>query len=157
MTYALVPLYIIEWHRALLAALAVDFFRPGLKEMNDWRDFLSVMDALKETNDGEFTKRDLVAVVAHMRAQNKTRGGNWSLRFGRIMQTPETFRDLVQELRARHRQRPRKPIQQSSRTVAGVTIATEIDPATAAEPKPVGPEIAEQLRQFRKQMKGPKA
>lgn len=156
MTYGAVPDYIVQWHRELLRALRVEFFRPGLQEMNGWRDFLAVMAPLKETNAGEFTKRDLVAAVELMREQNKQRGGNWSLRFSKIMRDPETFRDLVLEARTKRRARPRPPIEKGSRSVAGVTIATETDPAAEAEPKPAGPQIAEQLRQFRQRMKGGK-
>lgn len=154
MTYGLVPDYIVEWHRALLAALQVDYFRPGLKEMNDWRDFLFVLKSLEETPGGPFSQRDLVAVIGRMRAQNKA-GGNWALRFSKIMSTPEVFRDLV--LEARRPVRGREPVRASSRTAGGVTIATEIDPAAEAAARPVGPEVAAQLREFRQRMKGPGA
>ncbi len=155
MTYGLVPDYIVAWHRDLLDALRVSFFRPGLQEMNSWRDFLAVMAPLKQSEGGEFTKADLVAVVALMREQNKSRGGNWSLRFAKIMRDPETFRDLVLEIRAKKRTRPRPALQQSSRVVAGVadpggsiTIATETDPAAETLPAPVGEEVSRFMREF---------
>lgn len=157
MTYGLIPPYIVDWHRDLLDALRVSFFRPGLQEMNAWRDFLAVMAPLKETDGGEFTKADLVAVVALMREQNKSRGGNWSLRFAKIMRDPETFRDLVLEIRAKRKVRPRAAIVRSSLTVAGVTIATETDPAADAAPQPIGEPVKEQMRKFREQMRHPKA
>lgn len=147
MTYALVPEYIVAWHRALLLALRVDFFRPGLREMNDWRDFLAVMDPLKETNGGDFTKDDLARVVALMREQNR-KGGNWSLRFSKIMANPEAFRDLALELRAKKRERPRPTVRQTSRTVAGVTIAVETDPVAEADPRPVSEEVSRFMEQY---------
>lgn len=147
MTFAFVPEYIVAWHRALLLALRVDFFRPGLREMNDWRDFLAVMDPLKETNGGEFTKDDLARVVALMREQNK-RGGNWSLRFSKIMANPEPIRDLALELRAKKRQRPRPEIVRGFRTTGAITIATETDPAAEAEARPVSEEVSRFMEQY---------
>lgn len=155
MTYALVPAYIIEWHRELLAALRVQFFPPGLSEMNSWRDFLSVMSSLKTTEGGEFTKRDLAAAVALMRAQNG-KGSNWSLRFAKIMGTPESFRDLVLEARTKAKIRPRQPVAQGSRKVGDLTIATETDPAAEAAPQPISESVHKFMNEYRarKERKG---
>jgi hypothetical protein len=142
MTHALVPAYIVDFHRALLEALRVDFFRPGMVEMNNWRDFLAVMKPLDDSAGGPFTKADLVAAVALMRSQNSG-GANWSLRFSRIMQTPEHFRDLVLIARKGKRERPAKQIVQG-KTGDGAAVAVEHDPAAEAEPQP----MSEQLQRF---------
>lgn len=146
-----VPTDIVEMHRTLLAALNVDYFPPGMREMNDWRDWLSVMAPLKDSTGGAFTKDDLTAAVRLMRDQNRSKEANWSLRFSKIMREPESFRDLV--LMARKKLRPRPPIEQTSRTDAtGANIATERDPA--AENPPVA--IAEHMDEFRRKMRLPK-
>lgn len=139
MTYALVPDYIVELHRALLEALRVDFFRPGMIEMNNWRDFLDVMKPLDDSAGGPFTARDLVAAVNLMRSQNKG-GANWSLRFSKIMQTPEAFRDLVLIARKEKRERPAKRIE-SVKQPDGATVAVERDPAAEDEPQPVSESV----------------
>jgi hypothetical protein len=117
--------------------------------MNRWRDFLFVMDSLKESSGGAFVGKDLVAVVAFMRKQNRD-GANWSLRFAKIMGDPETFRDLV--LQTRQVDRPRPPVQTKQRTDAtGAAIAVESDPS--AERPPVA--IAEHLSEWKRKMRGP--
>jgi hypothetical protein len=151
MTYSLVPDYIVDLHRALLEALRVDFFRPGMCEMNNWRDFLSVMKPLDDSAGGPFTSRDLAAAVNLMRSQN-CGGANWSLRFAKIMQTPEAFRDLVLIARKEKRERPAKQIVQA-KTGDGAAVAVERDPAAEAEPA----HISKPLREWREQMKkGPR-
>jgi hypothetical protein len=148
MTFSLVPDYIVAFHRALLEALRVDYFRPGILEMNSWRDFLEVMKPLDDSEGGPFTARDIPAAVALMRAQNRDRNGNWSLRFAKIMQTPEAFRDFV--LIARKARRERPPIQTVQATTGdGAAVAVERDPAAEAEPE----HISKQLRLFRESMK----
>lgn len=150
MTYALVPDYIVDFHRALLAALQVDFFRPGMLEMNNWRDFLEVMKPLEDSVGGAFTAQDIAPAVQLMRSQNRS-GGNWSLRYAKIMQTPEAFRDLV--LIARKERRPRKPkVTESVKTADGANVAVERDPPAEAEPT----HISNPLREWRERMqKGP--
>lgn len=149
---AAVPEDIVALHRALLAALRVDYFPPGMIEMNGWRDWLSVMKALEHSEGGPFTKKDLVAAVALMRAQNRAQSSNWSLRFAKIMRDPESFRDLV--LIARKAVRERPAVQQTARTIDGVTYADETDPTLTANAQPVGPGVKEQMRIFREKMKG---
>jgi hypothetical protein len=145
---SLVPQEIVEWHRALLSALRVDYFAPGLLEMNHWNAFLYVLKSLDETPGGPLTPKDVSAVVTLMRKQNQT-GSNWSLRFARIMGDPETFRDLV--LQTRRVDRPREPVETRSRTDAtGAAIAVESDPA--ADRDPVA--IAEHLSEWKRKMKG---
>jgi hypothetical protein len=147
MTYSsLVPDYIVEFHRALLEALRVDYFRPGMGEMNNWRDFLGVMKPLDDSVGGPFTKADLAAAVALMRSQNRD-GSNWSLRFAKIMQTPEAFRDLVLIARKEKRERPAKRTVQA-KTGDGAAVAVERDPAAEAEPQP----ISDTLRRFMEQL-----
>jgi hypothetical protein len=149
MTYALVPQEIVELHRALLAALRVDYFPPGMMEMNNWRDFLFVMEPLKDSTGGAFTAKDIAPAVALMRQQNKTQSSNWSLRFAKIMRDPESFRDLV--LISRKAVRPRAAIETTSRTDAtGAAIAVERDPAAEAEAH----HISRPLREWRERMKG---
>jgi len=146
---SLVPPEIVAWHRLLLNALRVDYFAPGLLEMNHWRDFLSVLKSLDETPGGPLAGKDVVKVVELMRKQNKT-GSNWSLRFSRIMGAPETFRDLV--LQTRRVDRPRPPVQTTQRTDAtGASIAVESDPA--ADRDPVA--IAEHISEWKRKMRGP--
>jgi len=147
MTYSLVPDYIVDFHRALLEALRVDFFRPGMGEMNNWRDFLSVMKPLDDSVGGPFTKADLVAAVQLMRSQNRD-GANWSLRFSKIMATPEAFRDLVLIARKTKRERPAKQVVQA-KTGDGANVAVEVDPAADAEPT----HISNPLRDWRERMK----
>jgi hypothetical protein len=131
MTYSLVPTYIVDFHRALLEALRVDFFQPGMLEMNNWRDFLEVMKSLDDSAGGPFTKADLAAAVALMRSQNKS-GANWSLRFAKIMQTPEAFRDLVLIARKEKRERSPKQVVQA-KTGDGASVAAERDPVAIRE------------------------
>jgi hypothetical protein len=138
-------------HRTLLAALNVDYFPPGMREMNDWRDWLSVMAPLKDSTGGAFTKDDLTAAVRLMRDQNRSKEANWSLRFSKIMREPESFRDIV--LLARKQKRPRAPIEQRQRTDAtGANIAVDHDPATEREAIP----IAEHIDELRRKLRMPK-
>ncbi|MDQ2659721.1 MAG: hypothetical protein M3Y03_04800 [Verrucomicrobiota bacterium] len=148
---SLVPEEIKTLHRVLLRALGLDHFPPGMVEMNAWRDFLFVMKPLAESEGGAFTADDLKAAVALMRKQNKARESNWSLRFSKIMRDPESFRDCV--LIARKEARPRPPIEQTSRTVGELRIATETDHALDAAP-PISQPIGETMRKFRERMKG---
>jgi hypothetical protein len=146
MTYALVPDYIVAFHRALLVALQVDFFRPGMLEMNNWRDFLEVMKPLEDSAGGPFTAQDIAPAVQLMRAQNRS-GGNWSLRYAKIMRDPEAFRDLV--LIARKQRRPREPkVTETARTGDGASVQVERDPAADAEPQ----HIATSLKEWRQRM-----
>jgi hypothetical protein len=147
MTYALVPDYIVAFHRALLAALRVDYFRPGLLEMNNWRDFLEVMKPLEESVGGPFTEQDISAAVQLMRSQNQS-GGNWALRYAKIMQTPEAFRDFVLIARKEKRERLPKRIEQA-KTADGANVAVERDPAAENAPQ----HISKPLRDWRESMK----
>jgi hypothetical protein len=141
-----VPPEIDYLHRALLAALRVDHFRPGMGDVNAWRDFLFVLDSLKDSDGGELTPRDVHAAVDLMRQQNKAGESKWSLRFSKILREPESFRDLV--LISRKRIRPRPAIQTVSRkTGDGANVMDERDPAVANDPKP----IADELRKWREQ------
>lgn len=143
---ALVPQHIVDLHRALLATLRVDYFAPGMQDMNNWRDFLFVMEPLKDSAGGELTIKDIGAAVALMRKQNRA-GSNWSLRFTRIMRDPESFRDLV--LQSRRVDRPRQPVQRGSRTDAtGAQIATERDPAAEDDARPVSAETQRFMKEL---------
>lgn len=146
MTYSLVPAYIVDFHRALLEALRVDYFPPGMGEMNNWRDFLYVMKPLEDSEGGPFVKADLSAAVQLMRSQNRS-GANWSLRFAKIMATPEAFRDLVLIARKEKRERPPKKVVQA-KTGDGAAVAVEVDPAADAEPT----HISNPLREWRERM-----
>jgi hypothetical protein len=142
-----VPAEIVELHRALLEALRVDYFPPGIIEMNCWKDFLFVMKPLAESAGGAFTVRDIAPAVALMRDQNKT-GANWSLRFAKIMQTPESFRDFV--LQARKTKRVRPPVSTKSvKQPDGANVQVEHDPAAESEPT----HISNPLREWRENMK----
>lgn len=147
MTYAFVPDYIVDLHRALLGALRVDFFRPGMLEMNNWRDFLAVMKPLEDSAGGAFTAADLTAAVTLMRSQNRS-GANWALRFTKIMQTPEAFRDLVLMARKERRERTPKRVEQVT-TADGANVAVERDPAAEREPT----HVSNPLRDWREKMK----
>lgn len=144
---SLVPPDIVDLHRTLLAALQVDYFPPGMAEMNNWRDFLFVMQPLAESEGGAFTKADLAPVIRIMREDNKRGSSNWSLRFSKIMREPESFRDLV--LIARKKLRPRPPIEQTSRKDAtGANVAIERDPAADLPPIPIAEHVAELRRKM---------
>jgi hypothetical protein len=150
----MVPEEIVALHRTLLAALRVDYFRPGMLEMNHWTAFLWVMKPLADSVGGPFTAADIAPVIAIMRAQNQS-GGNWSLRFAKIMQNPEAFRDLV--LIARKNRRPREPkITTTAKTGDGASVAVERDPAAEAEPQPVSEEVRRFMDELadRKKRKG---
>lgn len=147
---SLVPDEIVALHRELLRALRVDYFPPGMGEMNRWRDFICVMAPLAQSEGGAFTKDDLGMAVRLMREQNQARTANWSLRFSKILGEPESFRDLV--LMARKAVRKRPPIEHAQRTDAtGANIAIERDPA--AERDPVA--IAEHISEWKRTMRGP--
>lgn len=151
MTYSLVPAYIVDFHRALLEALRVDYFPPGIGEMNNWRDFLYVMKPLADSEGGPFTAADLFAAVQLMRSQNRG-GANWSLRFAKIMATPEAFRDLVLMARKEKRERPAQQIVQA-KTGDGANVAVERDPAAEANLT----HISNPLRDWRERMQKGKA
>lgn len=149
-----VPDDIIELHRELLRALRVDFFRPGLAELNYWSDFLYVMKPLAESEGGPFTKADIAPVIRKMRDDNQRGVSNWSLRFAKIMRDPESFRDLV--LIARKQSRPREPkkdapVRRSLGEGGTVSYLEERDPA--AERNPVA--IAEHISEWKRTMRGP--
>ena len=147
---SLVPPDIIELHRALLAALRVDYFPPGMREMNNWRDFLDVMKPLQESEGGAFTAADITRAIALMRHQNKSKEANWSLRFFKIMSEPESFRDIV--LIARKAARPRPPVEtRTAKTGDGANVQVEHDPA--AERNPVA--IAEHVNELRRTLRMP--
>jgi hypothetical protein len=146
------PPEIAEFHRALLVALGVDYFPPGMADVNAWREFLFLLDTLKDSAGGPLTARDIHAVVALMRQQNRDRKAGWSLRFGKIMREPEAFRDLV--LEARKVKRPRAPIETVTRVDAtGAALQVERDPALESEATTAGAAAAAQLREFRNRMK----
>jgi hypothetical protein len=145
-----IPNEIFELHRALLSALRVDYFPPGLGDVNMWRDFLFVLEPLKDSVGGPLTAKDISYAVGLMRLENKSRKAGWSLRFARILHEPESFRDLV--LQARKAKRDRAPVETAStlqRLNASTTISRleERDPAAANPPKP--------LRELLDKMKGP--
>jgi hypothetical protein len=138
---------ILELHKALLAALRVDYFTPGMGDVNAWRDFLFVLDTIKDSAGGPLTARDIHAAIGLMREQNRDKRAGWSLRFGKIMREPEAFRDLV--LEARRIKRPRKPIQTAQVTQPdGANVMVERDPAAEAEPT----HVSNPLREFRERM-----
>jgi hypothetical protein len=142
-----VPKEIVELHRALLEALRVDYFPPGIIEMNCWKDFLFVMKPLAESAGGAFTVRDISPAVALMREQNKAQGANWSLRYAKIMRDPESFRDFV--LQARKTKRTRPPVATKSvRTPDGANVQVEHDAAAESEPT----HISNSLREWREKM-----
>lgn len=146
------PPEIAEFHRALLAALQVDFFPPGMGDVNAWREFLFALDTLKDSAGGALTAHDIGAAVRLMRQQNKNGKAGWSLRFGKIMKEPEDFRDLV--LEARRPVRPRAAIEQTSRVDAtGAAVMIERDPATENAAEHAGTAAAKQLREFRERMR----
>lgn len=148
---SLVPKDIVELHQTLLRALGVDYFPPGMSEMNAWRDFLFVMQPLTLSEGGAFTKADLASAIRLMREDNKRGSSNWSLRFSKIMREPESFRDIV--LIARKGLRKRPPVEMRSRTDAtGAAVVIEHDPT--AERYPVA--MAEHVREFREKMRKPK-
>jgi hypothetical protein len=148
----LAPQYIVDFHRALLAALDVDYFAPGIGDVNLWQSFLFVMKPLDDSAGGPLVPRDLHAAVNLMRAQNKTGSAKWSLRFSKIINDPEAFRDLV--LIARKKVRPRPPVETASRTDAtGASVALERDPAAEREPKP----ISEGVQRFMSELAARKA
>jgi hypothetical protein len=141
-----IPPEIDALHRALLAALRVDYFRPGMGDLNAWHDFLFVLQSLDDSAGGKITARDVHGAVNLMREENRDGKAKWSLRFAKILRDPEAFRDLV--LLTRKAKRPRPPVEPSSRTAGDVTLATERDPA--AENDPV--HIKEHLAEFKKKM-----
>ena len=143
------PPEILEFHRALLDALGVDYFSPGLSDINAWRDFLFFLDSLKDSAGGPLTAKDIAAAVRVMRQENRDKRAGWSLRYFRILREPESFRDLV--LQSRKTNRPRPPIRTESRQMGEHTIAVEVDPAAAADPQPT----STILRDFIEKMKGP--
>lgn len=149
----LAPQYIVALHRALLAALDVDYFPPGMGEVNLWNSFLFVMKPLEESAGGAFTEKDIAGAVRLMRAQNKSSSAKWSLRFAKIMNDPEAFRDMV--LLARKTKRERPPVETKSvKTGDGSNVRVERDPAADAVPTHIAAEL-KKLRAFRVSLKGP--
>jgi hypothetical protein len=148
----IIPPEIDYRHRALLAALRVDYFRPGLGDLTAWHDFLFVLETLTDSEGGELQPEDIHAAVNLMRAQNKSGEARWSLRFAKIMREPESFRDLVLIARKKVRQRP--PVETASRTDAtGASVAIERDPAAVTDPQP----ISEGVRHFMSELAARKA
>lgn len=146
-----IPIEIFQLHRALLSALRVDYFPPGLGDVNAWRDFLFVFEPLKDSAGGPLSAKDIHAAVALMRLENRSAGNRWSLRFARILKEPESFRDLVLQSRKQNRDRP--PAVPASRSAGNTSILIERDPSAENQPQP----IAHHLRAFREKMEGPHA
>lgn len=143
----MIPPEIEALHRALLAALRVDYFPPTMGDLNAWHDFLFVMQSLEDSAGGRLTTRDIHAAVALMREQNRAGEAKWALRFSKILRDPEAFRDLV--LGTRRVKRPRPPVSTISvKTGDGAIVASERDPATENEPIA----IAEHLAEFKRRM-----
>jgi hypothetical protein len=143
------PAPIPEFHRVLLDALAVDYFQPGLADINAWRDFLYFLETLNDSAGGPLTARDIAAAVRLMRQENRDRRASWSLRFARILREPESFRDLVLQARKQKRERPQ--VRTESRQAGNISIAVERDPAAESDARPA----SEILREFKEKMKGP--
>jgi hypothetical protein len=140
---SILPIEILEFHRALLDALGIDHFRPGMADVNMWKDFLFFLDTLKDSAGGPLTAKDITAALRLMRQENRDKRAGWSLRYSRILREPESFRDLV--LQARKQKRERGPVVTESRTAGNVSILTERDPAADEPPK----QIAHELRRWR--------
>lgn len=145
-----IPPEIEALHRALLSALRVDYFPPGMGDLNAWRDFLFVLQSLEGSVGGCLTSHDIRAAVNLMREQNREGKAKWALRFAKVLREPESFRDLV--LETRRLKRPRPPVERSSRRAGDITLETERDPATEAEPQPISRPVAEQYAEFKKRM-----
>ncbi len=143
----MIPPEIETLHRALLAALRVDYFPPGMGDLNAWHDFLFVLKSLDDSAGGCLTRRDLHAVVARMREQNRAGEAKWSLRFSKILRDPEAFRDLV--LETRRQKRPRRPVEiVSVQTADGAQVQVERDPAAEADPI----HVSKHLEEFKRRM-----
>lgn len=149
----LAPQPIVTLHRALLAALQVDYFPPGLGDVNAWQSFLFVLKPLEDSAGGPFTAADIPGAVRLMREQNRQGAAKWSLRFGKIMNEPEAFRDLV--LTARRTVLPRLPVEKKSSTIGDITFEVERDPAAEHVPQPIADEL-QKLRVFRQSLKSPR-
>jgi hypothetical protein len=145
----LAPQYIVSFHRTLLSAIGVDYFPPGLGDVNLWESFLFVMKLLADSAGGAFTEKDIVGAVRLMREQNRNGTAKWSLRFAKIMNDPEAFRDLV--LLARKTKRPVAQLSKlrSVKTPDGSNVQVEHDPSAGNEPRT----IAHELRKWRQTQK----
>lgn len=149
-----IPPEIEALHRALLAALRVDYFPPGMGDLNAWHDFLFVLSSLDESAGGPLTGRDLHAVVALMREQNRENKAKWALRFMKILRDPEMLRDLV--LETRRVRRPRRPVETTSvRTADGAQVEIERDPAADADARPVQEILADFKRKMNREPRKP--
>ncbi len=117
---------IIEFHNALCGAIGHKAFRMGMHDQRAWSDFLYVLQSLDDTDEGPLTSRDIVRVVNLMRKQ-RAKGAGWSLRYSKILSEPETFRDLVLEIR--RPVRPRAVAVDLPVTHHGVSRIESVEPA----------------------------
>lgn len=140
-----------DFHRTLHKCCGLDPIRPSFADINQWRDFLTVMEPLEDTDGGPFCVADIVAMTSLMRKQNDRGGANWSLRPAKILRDPESMRDLILMARKFFRQRKRPPSER--REIRAGKVASMIDHEPAGEM--VSKEaLSDSLAEFRKNMKG---
>lgn len=138
-----------QLHCALCGALGIPAWKLGPSDYTTWQGFLFVMKTLDETEGGPLTPRDVINVVNLMRKQQRE-GVPWSLRHGKILRDPETFRDLVFE--TRRPVRPRPAVQTESRSTPGGNVMVETDPAAASDPQEIAAAVKREAARFRETM-----
>ena len=147
---------ILALHRALCAAIGNPEFKLTMSDERAWSDFLGVISSLDETSGGPLTPRDMKLVIERMRTQVASGKAGWSLRYTKILRDPETFRDLVLEVRKKFR--PRAAIERVTRTLPdGANVIDERDPAAEADATNIRAAAKTEMARFKAQMTGGKA
>ncbi len=147
---------ITAMHNALMRGCNHPQLRMTSADHSLWRDFLSVMEPLEDTEGGPITTSDIIAVLGTMQAHNNKarlsgRGYQYSLRPSSILRDPEKIRDLILESRRTLRKRPPPVMRQVNHGTGNRQI--EHDPSDDQSPKMAGPEAADQIRKFRESLR----
>ncbi len=126
-----------KMHAALYHGCELSVLPFTITAMRQWHDFLEEMKTAGRHARRPFTLADLVAVLALMQEQ-KRNGTGWAIRPSKILNTPETIRDLVLETRKKLKLRARTAAHHAAAKPASSTSPTE-QPASSTPPKPRTP------------------
>lgn len=143
----------IELHNSIVSALQVAYFKPSMSDATKLQAFLfEINQSLDELNGGPLKPADVTRVISWMRSENTAGRANWALRYSKILNEPENFRDLVLE----RRRKLRKPVPQQVVAVTqqlseGQTV-TRLDAAPVADLEPVGDVFKNHVEDLRRKI-----
>jgi len=133
-------------HSALYLACGLPALAPSMGDNHAWWDFLREMEPLDDPHaGGPLTPEDIAPTIDEMRRANKSGQAQWSLRPGKILRSPEAFRDLVLIARKKRQARPPRPQSQLIEQICG-GIHREVEVPTADTITNIG-EVFQKLRE----------